>query len=252
MDGAIQAFLTRRKSLPPLGRWEADIEANNLFNLAIRHIESIVELARRDLVLLPSANVLARAVFETSVKAAWMVQPDDPFQRELRWLAHLQEEVRMHDRLVSRGLRFGSVDLHPIKERGDQIREFQKHVVSKLPTGYSELKGNPSVEEMLESVGQAQVYPCYIQLAAYVHGTHSATWLYRRNLGNQKELGDYIEPEKWFLPLWTSWKCIQVLGQFFFDRLDSEPAPFIDSEKCETIDKSLFDLLVAPPQPAPS
>jgi len=125
MDGAIQAFLTRRKSLPPLGRWEADIEANNLFNLAIRHIESIVELARRDLVLLPSANVLARAVFETSVKAAWMVQPDDPFQRELRWLAHLQEEVRMHDRLVSRGVRFGSVDLHPIKSEGIRFASFK-------------------------------------------------------------------------------------------------------------------------------
>jgi hypothetical protein len=82
-----------------VGKFESDVEALLLFNLVIRDIEAILTLARTDLVLLPSANVLARAVFEIALKAAWIVQPDDPFDREVRWLAHLAEEERLHKAL---------------------------------------------------------------------------------------------------------------------------------------------------------
>lgn len=41
----------------------------------IRNIESILALASADLVLLPSAQVLARATFEIGLKAAWMIEP---------------------------------------------------------------------------------------------------------------------------------------------------------------------------------
>src|SRR5262249_17233852 len=75
IDDAIARFLKARRSLPPLGTFESEVEAVKLFNLVIRHIESITELAKIDLVLAPSANVLARAAFEIAARAAWMITP---------------------------------------------------------------------------------------------------------------------------------------------------------------------------------
>ena len=42
--------------------------------------------------LLPPAKAAARAAFKSSVKAAWLVHPRDPFEREARSLAHLRTE----------------------------------------------------------------------------------------------------------------------------------------------------------------
>jgi uncharacterized protein DUF5677 len=241
IDGVVGHFLKARETIPPLGRWEAEFEAINLFNLVIRDIESIVELAKIDLVLLPGANVLARAAFEISVRAAWMVQPDDLFQRELRWLAHLQEEVRMHERLVTKIAKFGG-DPQIYKEQGARLRKFQEDVASALPAGYPRLPGNPSVEDMLESVGQRQVYPVYVLLAGYVHGTHASTWLFRKHLGTFKEDGEFISTENWRLPLWTSWKCLQVLGQYVLGRLKAGTPDFLSQEDCVEVDQA-FDHL---------
>ena len=102
LDRAIGLFLEARKTLPPLGRYESEIEAVNLFALAIRDIEGVVALAREDLVLLPPAMAAARAAFEAAVKGAWIVDVDDPFEREVRWLAHLKAEERFYERVAKR------------------------------------------------------------------------------------------------------------------------------------------------------
>jgi len=232
----IGSFVKARATVH-LGKWEAEIEASNLFNLVIRNIEGITELANCDLVLLPAANVLARAVFEIAVKAAWMVQPDDPFQREVRWLAHLTEEARTHDRIAIKVDKFGG-DAEFFRSQAKLLESFRKGVAMRLPAGVAELAGNPSVEAMLESVGQTKVYSVYTLLAAYVHGTHASTWIYRRNLGTQKELGEFIRPKDWYLPLWTSWKTIQVLGSYLLDRLRSDHNEFVDVELSMRIDEA--------------
>jgi hypothetical protein len=59
-----------------LGKYEAEIEAWALFNLAIRHIDGVIALARHDLILLPPALMAARAGFEAAIKAAWLVDAD--------------------------------------------------------------------------------------------------------------------------------------------------------------------------------
>jgi hypothetical protein len=107
VERAIGQFLGARETIPPLGKFESDVEALLLFTLVIRDIEAILTLARTDLVLLPSACVLARAVFEIAVKAAWMVHPDDPFDREVRWLAHLAEEERLYKAVSESAVKFG-------------------------------------------------------------------------------------------------------------------------------------------------
>jgi len=250
LNSAIDDFLKARNTIQGLGKWEAALEANNLFNLVIRDIESIVELARVDLVLLPGANVLARAVFEISLKAAWMVQPEDPFQRELRWLAHIEEEARMHERLVPKIARFGG-NPEFYEERGRLLRKFQEAVASKLPTDYLRLPGNPSVEQMLEGVGQRQVYPIYVLLCSFVHGTHESTWLYRQNLGSLKKHGDFVSSDDWHLPLWTCWRCLQVLGQYVLYRLGTGATAFISPEQCIEIEQAFNRLREDEREPNP-
>src|SRR2546426_2116828 len=51
---------------------------------------------------LPAANVLARAVFEIALKAAWMVQPDDPFDRSSVEIGRAQSELQSPCNLVCR------------------------------------------------------------------------------------------------------------------------------------------------------
>ena len=60
------------------------------------------------------------------------------------------------------------------EEQHRQIRDFRMGVARALPTGYSELPGNPGVDQMLENLGQKQTYTLYRVLAQYVHGGHAS------------------------------------------------------------------------------
>src|SRR4051812_35759214 len=90
LEDAVGHFLRARITLPPLGKYESHLESLQLSYLLIRHVEAVVALARTDLVLLPSAMCCCRAAFESAIKIIWMLKPDDPFEQESRWLAHLK------------------------------------------------------------------------------------------------------------------------------------------------------------------
>jgi hypothetical protein len=165
IDRTLSQFLHARQTVPALGKFESEVEAMKLITLVVRNIEAITELAKIDLVLAPPANVLARAVFEIAVKAAWMVTPNDPFEREIRWLAYLEEEERMHERVAGRAARFAG-DPTFFENQRDVLRTFRAGVERSLPSSYSRLPGNPSVEQMLEGIGQKRIYGVYTLLCA--------------------------------------------------------------------------------------
>lgn len=241
LDHAVHEFLVAAKSTNITGKYESEVEAWKLFTLAMRDVEAVAELARIDLVLLPAASVLARAVFEIAVKACWMVQPDDPFQKEVRWLAHLQEEERMQERLANKATHFGA-NPDPFIKNSSLLREFRTGVVGVLPHGYSELPGNPSVETMLQDLGEKQMYTVYVSLSAFVHGSHAATWLYRRGLGVSKEHGEFIRPNSWQLPLWTTWTTFLVLGGYLLGHLGARVSRFMTRERIENTGTALSEL----------
>ena len=72
--------------------------------------------------LLPSANVLARAVFEITLRSEWLVQPDDHYDREVRWLVHLEEDARLNDKIAARVASHGG-DGRTFQERGATFRK---------------------------------------------------------------------------------------------------------------------------------
>ena len=176
LDDTIERFLQRTARLVT-GRYEADVEARLIFILGIRHVEGVIALARRDLVLLPAAYHLARAAFECCVRAAWLVNEENPMKREARWVAHLDGEIsairRSSDRLGSAG-----TNVDQARARGRQLKQFRDNLARALQDrGVPLLKQIPNFEQMLSSIAGDHLYSIYIEASQYTHGGHAATWL---------------------------------------------------------------------------
>jgi hypothetical protein len=230
IDRVVEAFIFARSQLPP-SPYEADVEAITLFNLVIRHVEGVIALARTDLVLVPPAYASARAAFETAIKAAWMVDASDPFERETRWLVHLQEEERAHQRIAERST--DATLAARSTQHAKSIREFREGVTQKLPAHVKLLKGNPNLADMSKSIGRENLYLLYIYLSQFAHGGHLATSLYRQHLGTLKKPGEFIAPTAWHLAFRLCWLSLHHPGNTVLSRVSQSRVNFLgpDDEK---------------------
>jgi hypothetical protein len=107
LDASITRLLDSLASPPSSGYFEVDDACFSLLALVVRHVESVCTLARKDLVLLPSAFTLARAAYEATMRILWMLDPDDPSAREVRWLAHFREADEYYKRMADQFARQG-------------------------------------------------------------------------------------------------------------------------------------------------
>lgn len=235
LEKAIWRFLNSLNTLPPLGQYESQVEAVKLFYLAIRDIEGVITLARADLVLIPPAIASARAGFEAAVKAIWMIDADDPYECEGRWLAHLKTEARFHNRIAARYERIGK-DARSNHKMAETLASFSQAVEERLPPGIKVPKGIPSLDKMLESTGVEHLYATYIYLSQFAHAEHAATWLYRTGgLGDDKLHGDFTKPAFWQLPLNVAWFSLACIGRLLLKRLGGNTDLFIHKEHEEHV-----------------
>jgi len=228
LDEAVERLLKALSDCDQIGRYEADVECFNLLRLIIRHVESVVTLASRDLVLLPSAMVVARAAYEATIKLLWMAAPDEPFEREVRWLAHLQTEEDYYMKMASRFAQFGRGEAE--QKTAKTIRQFRTGVAVRLPQGHAPLKQLPNLYQMLESLGEERKYLVYMLGCQFAHGTHHATGIYRRHLGTEKVLGEHIVPRDWGPCLSMSWYSLHASGERMLVRAGREPRSFLSEE----------------------
>ncbi|MEB2314820.1 MAG: hypothetical protein OZ919_01860 [Xanthomonadaceae bacterium] len=146
---------------------------------------------------LPSAHLHARGAMEAGAKALWLMQPTDAFEREGRWLVHLEKEVEIRTQLS--------------KESGSNaggsatVGEFVAAVRSRLPSDTPVPKSFPNFKQLLESVGVPEKYIAYRFLSQTTHATHYGTGLFRQHLGSRKEFGEFAEAVDWWLPLSVQW-----------------------------------------------
>ena len=239
LASAIHSFLEFRA--PHVSRYyESHDEANKIFNLSVRHVEAVTILARNDLALLPAAYATARAAFETAIKAAWMVNANDPFEREARWLVHLEEEERMCKRIAKEAVTGTSAE--DWETRGDAIKNFRNQVSESMPKHIQLLKANPNVKEMSQSIGCEKVYWLYITSSQFVHGGHYAAGTYRKNLGVDKVDGEFINEFDWFFPLQICWLSLFHAGGVFISRISGSKQPFIEETLSNYIQKCISDL----------
>lgn len=187
----------RPQILKQLGRWESEVEAINLISLAATHAFAASSLARSSTSLLPAVIPLARATMESGARSYWLLGPSDPFEREARWLAHLEGEVSIQKRLETA---FSSAP-----ENSIHVRKFLDGVRSKMPPNIVIPKQVPKFDEMLRSIGMPEKYTVYAFLSQTTHATHHGLSSYRKHLGSMKTFGDFSSPADWWLPLSTIW-----------------------------------------------
>jgi hypothetical protein len=229
-----------RETLPPR-TYEAEVEALNLFKMAVRNVEGVIELARRDLALLPPAFAAARACFECAVRASWLVDADDPFEREARYLAHLASEENDLNRVAGR-LRDPQI-VTRLREREKVIRDFRLAISNKLPPRIRKPAKVPKFDRMLASLGGENIYSLYILLSQSVHGGHAATWLYRkRGLGTERLIGEFIRPTEWQIPFRVTFFSLSRPGYIFLSRCGGDPDRLLDQETVRRLEGQIDEV----------
>ena len=213
-EEAIAHFLAARQQPP--GQWESLDEATVMAYLVVRHVEGLVELARRDEVLLAPAWACARSAMEVAPRLRWLLEPDDAYSREGRWLARIEEEERFH-RATASGLADVGGEAAQIERVADQVRDFRIRVADLLPARTLVPRSIPSADSAIAH--DPGVYLLYRQASQYVHGTHAGGSLYRRHLGTAKQLGERIRTSMWAGPLQAGWWGLTTAGTAVLDAI---------------------------------
>ncbi len=192
----------------------------------------------KDLGLIASAMNLTRSVFELSMKSLWMLAPEDAFDREVRWLAQLQTEEEYYERLCKRLNRLG-VDNASINKIKEEIASFRIGVTNVLPESYKPLSKIPDLASMMAAIHEEEKYMSYIFLSQYSHGTHVATGLYRKGLGNDMQFGEYIFPKDWGLIFKLCWFCLAKTSERIFKVLGGDVNAFLTNDFIQKIQETI-------------
>ena len=237
-DLLIERYWTCSKTIrSKLGRFEAETEVYTILKLLMRHLESVCQLARHDLVLLPSAHVIARASFEAEVRARWMLKPVDPYEREVRWVLHMRSASEHHKKLEHNKY----IPKQAAKSAGSRKASYEQldaaicHLLEER--GYKIPPQTPNIWEMLKDIGSPELYQFYIQLSAYTHTNFEAGSLYRKNLGNSKKLGEFITAKNWWLPLSISWKSFHFVAHELLYWVEADLKVFKSEELLDEFEK---------------
>lgn len=197
------------------GEYEAPLEAWALLIILVRNVEAILKLAEEDLVLFPSAVVLARSAYESSVKIQWLLAPDDDFGREVRWLAQVKTEIEFLAKGEKLLKKWTTVDSKPFRYSLETLEQFHEEVSKSLPPGHKPMAKLPNIYDMLVSIGEEKRYHLYVTACQFSHSTHVATALYRKGLGTDKQFGEFVTPSLWNTAFKTAWYAL-ISGSFAF------------------------------------
>ncbi len=243
IDRTIEAYLAALgKGKTKLGRFEAETEAYCLLKLVIRHAEAFVLMARHDLVLLPAAQVAARSAFEAHLKILWMLKPVDPFEQEARWVLHVRSSSEHWAKLAKSESLAEEFRSDCLKQK-DVFDSFSSQITQRLTQqGYAVPPKSVSLWDILKDLDQKHLYPFYIHLSAFAHTNYEAGSLYRKHLGTGKQLGEFITPAGWALPIEAVWKSLFVASRRVLELVEPPESAFPEGPLHEEFQRRLSDL----------
>lgn len=243
VESAAQHVIETIRDSSLLGRYESETEAAFQIILIARHAEAIATVAAAGSRLYPAATTLARACFETAARVLWVLDPEDPFERERRWLSRLHEAVGHYER-VAASLEAGGTDGSADRAVAAQIAQFRDAVTTALPDHVDppDLRRLP-LDQMLRDIGLEKWYLPYRLLSQYPHGTHVATGLYRRNLGTATVTGEFITPSDWKSILTVTWHSLERPTRRLLGCLGGDAEKFSRDLPRESMDRSLRALV---------
>ena len=221
--------------------YQSDVAITNFLKLLIRNVESILCLCRHDSLLLPSALIISRSTLEAAVNVLWIIAPEDPFERETRLIALLDKELEEQNKYIQNlnQLNVDSFEVQKIENDRKQVQEYRNAIQKKIPANYQEIK-KPNFYDLLVSLKRANLYPIYRLLCNSTHGSHAATWLYKRQLPNG--FGERVDPQDWHTPLLICWWVLAIVGSEFLRRFGGNLDEFLPLSLKEEIKNSLDEI----------
>jgi hypothetical protein len=204
VERIIRAYLKGTKSWRASRRFEAPVEVYTHLKLLIRLSEAILVLARNDLVLVPAAMTIARSLLETGYRAAWLLAPVDPYEREARWVLYLETAATHHKKLATEKMLTDERRAYHSKTAA-YFRQFSMEIRRLLKNeGYEVKKLFPNFRQLVNEQDLPDAYHLFIELSAATHSNFSAMDIYHKNLGTIKQFGEFVGPKDWFLPIGVS------------------------------------------------
>lgn len=160
--------LMHRVIRPLVGRYESDVTATGLTLLSIRHAEAVALCVLWGPSGFIPAAACARAAFETAVTAAWLQVPENPFEREGRWLGYYKGMERFYRNLAAEHGDSESEVVDGFVQYGAQHELWRSRIEASLPIGA--VVDRPSVPAMLKELGASPLYRVYRAASQIVHG----------------------------------------------------------------------------------
>lgn len=219
------------------GYYEAPVEAGLLLKQAIKQVTAMIILARTDLVLCPSGCSLARIAFEICLRIRWLLYPEDSFEREARWLAHITEEEDLWKRLSNIAETTGDAVVEYTDSK-NLLESARLQIQAKLPPDVKVPSKVPSVRDILKEQGDERRYIAYSLLSQYIHGGRFAnTGLYRRGISKNEGLSEIEFVDFWFLCLRITWWSLYYATNRFVEVACEPGTNIATKEQIQTLDR---------------
>jgi hypothetical protein len=194
-----------------LGKYESDSAAFSLTRLAFRHAQGVCELAKSDLDNYAPAATISRTTFETGATAAWLMVPDDPFEREGRWLGYYRSHERFYENLAKDLVRIGSSNSEVMWQAAHHYRDWRAAIEQVMPRHVKHVL-KPTMPEILKELGYSNLYLAYRSTSQVVHAEPDALDLVRQI--------DYIKDNpNDTSPIFKSSEQVTRWGSFIDDKL---------------------------------
>jgi len=163
------------------GAWSsashADGEALAFMALAIANAAAIETLALENIHLVIAGTAAGRSACEGVITCAWMLAPDDPTERDRRWMGLFGEERAYWARMVQEANERGDTQVI-VDALNDEVARVDAIIANVTPQfqalGVEPLRKFPTFDERLEQVGQGRNYVLYKTACQFVHPTTRA------------------------------------------------------------------------------
>lgn len=196
------------------GRYEYEVECLINITHAIRIYESIIELARRDLVYVQSAMILTRSLFEVLIKVSWMLHTHDVFESECRYVAQLDTECKFISKWIKEFEKFDQ-PVEEYRQSLESVSSFKNDLSDLLISKGYRIPELPNFKEMLKSLDEERKYINYMLLSQYTHLTHYSGKIYRRHLGTEKKLEEKVSFEDWKFIFSICWLVFEFATEYY-------------------------------------